>query len=50
MLTRWASARKDETTNGLFGFLTPAPNAQVGLIYPKAKSVTLTKTKRLFAG
>jgi hypothetical protein len=46
---RCASGRKDETTDDLFGFLTTAPNAQIGLIHPKAKSVTLIKTRRLVA-
>ena len=43
--TVWTSVRKvreGETTNDLFGFLTTAPNAEVGAIHPKAMPVILT--------
>jgi putative SOS response-associated peptidase YedK len=43
--TNWTSVRKvkeGETTNDLFGFLTTAPNAEVGAIHPKAMPVILT--------
>ncbi len=42
--TRWTSVRKvkeGETTNDVFGFLTTAPNAEVGAIHPKAMPVIL---------
>lgn len=41
----WTSVRKvkdGETTDDLFGFLTSAPNAEVGAIHPKAMPVILT--------
>ncbi|MGA0617714.1 SOS response-associated peptidase [Paracoccus sp. KR1-242] len=40
----WTSIRKvkdDETTDDLFGFLTCQPNAEVGVIHPKAMPVIL---------
>ena len=40
----WTSVRKvreGETTNDLFGFLTTEPNAEVGVIHPKAMPVIL---------
>ena len=43
--TRWTSVRKvreGETTNDLYGFLTTAPNAEVGAVHPKAMPVILT--------
>ena len=43
--TRWTSVRKvreGETTNDLFGFLTTEPNAEVGVVHPKAMPVILT--------
>ena len=43
--TRWTSVRKvkeGETTNDLFAFLTTEPNAEVGLIHPKAMPVILS--------
>ena len=43
--TVWTSVRKvreGKTTNDLFGFLTTAPNAEVGAIHPKAMPVILT--------
>jgi putative SOS response-associated peptidase YedK len=42
--TRWTSTRKvkeGETTNDIFGFLTINPNAEVGVIHPKAMPVIL---------
>ncbi len=44
--TQWTSVRKlkeGEVTAELFGFLTSAPNAEVGPIHPKAMPVILTK-------
>jgi putative SOS response-associated peptidase YedK len=44
--TNWTSVRKvkeGETTNDLFGFLTTAPNSEVGKIHPKAMPVILTE-------
>ena len=44
--TNWTSVRKvkeGETTNDLFGFLTTAPNAEVGQVHPKAMPVILTQ-------
>jgi putative SOS response-associated peptidase YedK len=41
----WTSVRKvreGETTNDLCGFLTTAPNAEVGAVHPKAMPVILT--------
>lgn len=41
----WKSVRKvreGETTNDLYGFLTTAPNAEVGAVHPKAMPVILT--------
>ena len=41
----WTSVRKvkeGETTNDLFAFLTTEPNAEVGVIHPKAMPVILT--------
>ena len=35
-----------ETTNDLFAFLTTEPNAEVGIIHPKAMPVILTMPKR----
>ena len=43
--TRWTSVRKvreGEVTADLFGFLTTAPNAEVGAVHPKAMPVILT--------
>jgi putative SOS response-associated peptidase YedK len=43
---KWTSTRKvkeDETTNGIFAFLTINPNADAGTIHEKAKPVILTK-------
>src|SRR6266699_2105928 len=43
--TNWTSVRKvkeGETTNDLFAFLTTEPNAEVGVIHPKAMPVILT--------
>jgi putative SOS response-associated peptidase YedK len=43
--TSWTSVRKvkeGETTNDLFAFLTTEPNAEVGMIHPKAMPVILT--------
>ncbi|HME20706.1 MAG TPA: SOS response-associated peptidase family protein [Acetobacteraceae bacterium] len=42
--TRWTSVhkvREGETTNGIFGFLSINPNAEVGAIHPKAMPVIL---------
>lgn len=42
---RWTSVRKlrdGEVTADLFGFLTTAPNAEVGSVHPKAMPVILT--------
>jgi putative SOS response-associated peptidase YedK len=42
--TNWACVRKvkeGETTNDLYGFLTTQPNAEVGVIHPKAMPVIL---------
>jgi putative SOS response-associated peptidase YedK len=42
----WTSIRKlkdGETTDDLYGFLTCAPNAEVGAVHPKAMPVILTK-------
>ena len=36
-----------KTTNDLFAFLTTAPNAEVGRIYPKAMPVTLTEPQEI---
>jgi putative SOS response-associated peptidase YedK len=43
--TNWTSVRKvrkGETTNDLYAFLTTEPNAEVGVIHPKAMPVILT--------
>jgi putative SOS response-associated peptidase YedK len=43
--TRWTSVRKVKdgpTTDDLYGFLTTAPNAEVGAVHPKAMPVILT--------
>lgn len=43
--TRWTSVRKlkeGEVTLDLFGFLTTDPNAEIGLVHPKAMPVILT--------
>ena len=43
--TRWTSVRKlkdGETTDDLFGFLTTASNAEVGVVHPKPMPVILT--------
>jgi putative SOS response-associated peptidase YedK len=48
--TRWTSVRKikeGETTNDLFGFLTAAPNAEVGAMHPKAMPVILTSAEEI---
>jgi putative SOS response-associated peptidase YedK len=45
MWTNWTSVRKvreGETTNDIFAFLTTQPNAEVGVIHPKAMPVVLT--------
>ena len=45
MWANWTSVRKvreGETTNDLFAFLTTEPNAEVGVIHPKAMPVILT--------
>lgn len=44
--TNWTSVRKvkeGETTNDIFAFLTTEPNAEVGVIHPKAMPVILTR-------
>ncbi len=44
--TRWTSVRKvkeGEVAADLYGFLTTAPNAEVGAIHPKAMPVILTE-------
>jgi putative SOS response-associated peptidase YedK len=44
--TRWTSTRKraeGEITCDLYGFLTTAPNAEVGRVHPKAMPVILTQ-------
>ncbi|RYI05473.1 MAG: SOS response-associated peptidase, partial [Acetobacteraceae bacterium] len=48
--TRWTSVRKlkeGETTNDLFGFLTTAPNGEVGAVHPKAMPVILTTPEEI---
>lgn len=48
--TNWTSVRKvreGETTNGLFGFLTTAPNNVVVHIHPKAMPVILTRPEEI---
>ena len=48
--TNWTSVRKvkeGETTNGLFGFLTTEPNAEVGAVHPKAMPVILRTTAEI---
>jgi putative SOS response-associated peptidase YedK len=48
--TRWTSVRKvkeGETTNDLFGFLTTAPNREVGAIHPQAMPVILTSREEI---
>ena len=50
--TRWTSVRKvrdGETTDDLFGFLTTAPNAEVGTVHPKAMPVILTTREEVDA-
>lgn len=50
--TNWTSVRKikeGETTNDLFAFLTTEPNAEVGVIHPKAMPVILTKPEEIEA-
>jgi putative SOS response-associated peptidase YedK len=44
----WTSVRKvkeGKVTADLFGFLTSVPNAEVGVIHPKAMPVILTEPK-----
>ncbi len=48
--TLWTSVRKvreGEVTADLFGFLTTAPNAEVGAIHPKAMPVILTMPEEI---
>ena len=48
----WRSVRKlkeGEVTVDLFGFLTAAPNAEVGAVHPKAMPVILTSAEQLDA-
>ena len=48
----WTSVRKlkeGEVTADLFGFLTTAPNAEVGAIHPKAMPVILTTAEHMEA-
>jgi putative SOS response-associated peptidase YedK len=39
--------KEGQTTNDLFGFLTTAPNAEVGAIHPKAMPVILTQPEEI---
>lgn len=48
--TTWTSTRKTkegEVTADLYGFLTCGPNAEVGVIHPKAMPVILTEAEEL---
>jgi putative SOS response-associated peptidase YedK len=48
--TRWTSVRKvkeGETTNDIFGFLTTAPNREVGAIHPQAMPVILRSQEEI---
>ena len=50
--TNWTSVRKvkeGETTNDVFGFLTTEPNAEVGVIHPKAMPVILRTAEEIEA-
>jgi putative SOS response-associated peptidase YedK len=48
--TRWTSVRRvreGETTNDIFAFLTINPNAEVGVIHPKAMPVILRTAEEM---
>jgi putative SOS response-associated peptidase YedK len=50
--TNWTSVRtvkEGETTNDVFGFLTTEPNAEVGVIHPKAMPVILRTAEEIEA-
>ena len=50
--TNWTSVRKvkeGETTNDVFGFLPTEPNAEVGVIHPKAMPVILRTAEEIEA-
>jgi putative SOS response-associated peptidase YedK len=50
--TTWTGARKlaeGEVTCDLFGFLTTAPNREVGAVHPKAMPVILTEAEEIEA-
>jgi putative SOS response-associated peptidase YedK len=50
--TRWTGTRKlveGEVTGDLFGFLTTAPNREVGAVHPKAMPVILTEPDEIEA-